>query len=119
MEKKSVDFTPEEFEQVSKYLVGSLVRPLPNGRLLIPQTNGPAREQPIQEVRIQSFMESCPVKGTMAFVVGGAMGAFLGLFSSSIAPHHTTTPMTTRETLIDMKKTISSHSKNFAVIGLM
>ena len=116
---KDVSFTPEEFEKVSKYLVGSLVRPFPNGRPLIPQTNGLAREQPIEEKRMQAVMESCPFKGVMSFVVGGALGAFLGLFSSSIAPHHTTTPMTTKETLIDMRKTIGSHSRNFAVIGLM
>lgn len=31
------------------------------------------------------------------------MGAFMGLFQSSIAPHHTTHNMTTRETLLDMR----------------
>ena len=52
-------------------------------------------------------------------MVGGAFGAFIGLFSSSVAPQNTDKIMTTRETLIDMKTTIVSHSKNFAVIGLM
>ena len=99
MNNKDVSFTPEEFEKVSKYLVGSFVRPFPNGKALIPQTNGLAREQPIEEKRMQAVMESCPFKGVMSFVVGGALGAFLGLFSSSIAPHHTTTPHgTTRHT---------------------
>jgi import inner membrane translocase subunit TIM22 len=58
----------------------------------------------------------------LTLVVGGAMGGFLGLFSSSIAPHHTNVnmvPMTTKETLIDMKNTIGSSAKNFALIGLM
>jgi hypothetical protein len=55
----------------------------------------------------------------MSFVVGGALGGFLGLFSSSIAPHQTIVPMTTRETLMDMKTTIMSSAKSFAVIGLM
>lgn len=65
-------------------------------------------------------MESCPFRAGMSFVVGGALGAFLGLFSSSIAPHQTGDRiMTTRETLIDMRNTIGTHAKNFAVIGLM
>ena len=55
----------------------------------------------------------------MSFVVGGALGGFIGLFSSSIAPQHTHVTMSTRETLIDMKTTIVSNAKNFAVIGLM
>ncbi len=33
------------------------------------------------------FMESCPFRAGMSFVVGGGLGAFLGLFSSSMAPH--------------------------------
>lgn len=36
---------------------------------------------------MQRVFESCPFRATMSFVVGGALGAFLGLFSSSIAPH--------------------------------
>ena len=38
---------------------------------------------------MQAVIESCPFKSGMSFVVGGALGAFMGLFSSSIAPHHT------------------------------
>merc|ERR1711894_417157 len=72
-----------------------------------------------EELMMQNIMESCPFRGVMSFVVGGAMGGFLGLFSSSIAPHQTAVPMTTKETLIDMKNSISSSAKNFAVIGLM
>merc|ERR1719342_1608625 len=58
-------------------------------------------------------MESCPVKSVMSMVVGGALGAFMGLFSSSIAPHQ----MSTRETLIDMRRSIVSSAKGFAFIG--
>jgi len=67
---------------------------------------------------MQSFFESCPFRAGMSFVVGGALGGFLGLFSSSIAPHQTV-QMTTKETLMDMKNTIMSSAKSFAVIGLM
>ena len=50
---------------------------------------GPARIQPKPELYMQNVIESCPFKSVMSFVVGGGLGAFMGLFSSSIAPHHT------------------------------
>ena len=53
----------------------------------------------------------------MSFVVGGALGGFIGLFNSSMAPQHTTVQMSTRETLMDMKTTIVSNAKQFATIG--
>ena len=115
--KKPVVFTNEEMDQVSKYLFNCKIKLSPH--ILVPQNCGHAKVQSKEELMIQNVMESCPFKGTASFVVGGALGAFIGLFSSSIAPHHTTQIMTTRETLIDMKNTITSHSKNFAVIGLM
>jgi import inner membrane translocase subunit TIM22 len=110
-------FTEQELESVSKYLIGNNVRPYPN--IFVPQSGGPARVQPKEELFMQNVMESCPFRAGMSFVVGGALGAFLGLFSSSVAPHQTEKMMTTRETLIDMRNTISSHAKNFAFIGLM
>merc|ERR1712096_457088 len=59
-------------------------------------------------------------KSVMSFVVGGALGGFMGLFQSSIAPHHTgPVQMSTRETLIDMKNTIVSNAKGFAFIGFV
>lgn len=103
---------------VRRYLMGNNVRLYPN--ILVPQSAGPARIQPKEELMMQTVMESCPFRGAMSFVVGGALGAFLGLFSSSVAPHQTGDRiMTTRETLLDMRSTITSHAKNFAIIGLM
>jgi import inner membrane translocase subunit TIM22 len=110
-------FTPDELEAVSGYLVGNMVRPYPS--IFVPQSGGPARIQPKEELFMQNVMESCVFKGCLSFVVGGALGGFLGLFSSSMAPQHTATVMTTKETLVDMKRTIVSSGKNFAVIGLM
>ena len=110
-------FTPDEFEQATKYLMGSMVKPYPN--ILVPQSAGPARVQAKEELMMQTVMESCPFRGAMSFVVGGALGGFLGLFSSSVAPTHHAVQMTTKETLIDMKNTIGSSAKNFAVVGLM
>ena len=111
-------FTPEELDAVHKYLIGNKYnRPYPN--VIVPQSAGPVRIQPKEELMMQNVMESCAFKGCMSFVVGGALGGFLGLFSSSMAPHHAAQPMTTKETLIDMKRTIVSSGKNFATIGLM
>ena len=41
--KKDVVFTPTEFEAVSKYLMGSMVRLYPN--IIVPQSGGIARIQ--------------------------------------------------------------------------
>ena len=65
-------FTAQEFEQVTKHLMGSQIRPYPN--ILVPQSAGPARIQTREELMMQKIMESCPFRGAMSFVVGGAMG---------------------------------------------
>ena len=67
---------------------------------------------------MQRVTESCAFKSVMSCVVGGAVGAFMGLFNSSIAPHHTH-QMTTKETLIDMKNSIVSSARGFAFIGFV
>ena len=82
-----ITFTPTEFEAVTRYLVGSQIRPYPN--IIVPQSAGLARVQPREELIMTRIFESCPFRGVMSFVVGGALGGFLGLFSSSIAPHQT------------------------------
>ena len=69
---KEIHFSPEEFEQVSKYLMGSQIRPYPN--ILVPQSAGPARIQTREELMMQTITESCPFRGVMSFVIGGAMG---------------------------------------------
>ena len=113
-------FTADEMERVSKYLIGSQIRPYPI--IIVPQTNGTAKIRQKEELMMENLMLSCPFKGVMSFVIGGAMGGFLGLFSSSVNPTHldpAIKQMTTKETLIDMRNTIGSSAKNFAVIGLM
>ena len=115
-DKKPVVFSPEEFEGITKYLMGS--RGLMSGDIFVPQSAGPARVQDKTELMMQKVTESCAFKSCMSFVVGGALGAFMGLFSSSIAPHQTH-QMTTRETLRDMGSTIYSNAKGFAFIGFV
>jgi len=111
IDKKKIEFTPKEFEEVTKYLLGIRYQ-----SVHVPQSGGPVRIQSKPELFAQNMMESCPVKSVMSMIVGGALGAFMGLFSSSIAPHHTH-QMSTRETLIDMKRSIVSSAKGFAFIG--
>ena len=113
-----VVFTPEEFEGITKYLIGGKgkVKMFPD--IIVPQSAGPARVQDKTELMMQKVTESCAFKSCMSFVIGGALGAFMGLFSSSIAPHHTH-QMTTRETLRDMGATIYSNAKGFAFIGFV
>jgi len=110
-------FTDDELAAVSQHLVGISQRPYPT--VVVPQSAGPARVLAREELMMTRVAESCPFRAAMSFVVGGALGAFLGLFSSSVAPHQTETLMTARETLVDMRKTIVGHAKNFAVIGLL
>ncbi len=57
---KEIVFSPSEFEQVSKYLIGSQIRPYPN--VIVPQSNGPAKVQPREELMIQNVTESCVFK---------------------------------------------------------
>jgi len=75
-ETKEVVFTPSEFEQVSKYLIGSQnLRPSAN--VFVPQGT---RIQHKDELLMHNVMESCVFKSVMSFVVGGALGGFIGLF---------------------------------------
>ena len=113
---REVVFTPEEFEGVTKYLIGGKMKM--SSQIHVPQSAGPARIQGRQELMMQRVSESCIFKSCMSYVIGGALGAFMGLFSSSIAPHHTH-QMTTRETLRDMGSTIKSNAKGFAFIGFV
>eukprot|EP00088_Acartia_fossae_P030559 TRINITY_DN31566_c0_g1_i1.p1 TRINITY_DN31566_c0_g1~~TRINITY_DN31566_c0_g1_i1.p1 ORF type:complete len:187 (+),score=56.46 TRINITY_DN31566_c0_g1_i1:85-645(+) len=112
-----VKLTPDEFQAVLKYLVSPSQRQYPN--IIVPQSAGRVGIQPREEVIMTTVAESCPFRACMSFVVGGALGGFIGLFNSSIAPHQTQVQMTTRETLIDMKQTIVSNAKQFATIGFM
>jgi len=115
--KKKTDFTQEEFHAVLKYLVHPSQRLYPN--IMVPQSAGRVGIQPAEEVMMTSIAESCPFRAGMSFVVGGALGGFIGLFNSSIAPTQAAVQMNTRETLRDMRQTIGSNAKQFATIGFM
>jgi len=75
-------FTAAESESVIKYLVGHSSRPYTTG-ILIPQSASamvPVTLQDKTTTRMMAVGESCPVKACLSYVVGGAMGAFMGLF---------------------------------------
>lgn len=118
--RESRAFTAQESESVLRYLTGHSIRPYSS--IMVPQSASPmvpVTMQDINTTRMIAIGESCPLKACMSYVVGGAMGGFMGLFQSSIAPHQATHTMTTRETLIDMRGAIVSSAKSFAVIGFM
>ena len=115
---KTPVFTDKELDEISAYLTAPYYTRIASS-LTVPQNHGLTRIQSKEELQVINAMESCVFKGTMSFVVGGALGAFMGLFSSSVAPHHTDKIMTTRETLLDMRGSIVSQAKTFATIGLM
>jgi import inner membrane translocase subunit TIM22 len=67
-------------------------------------------------------MESCPFKTTLSAVMGGVLGAALGLFSASVGTDATLTApenQTVKTVLKDMKGKMVSHAKSFAVLGAM
>jgi len=110
-------FTNEEFDAVLNYLVSPSKRLYPN--LIVPQSAGRVGVVPREEIMMTNVAESCPFRAGMSFVVGGALGGFIGLFNSSIAPTQAAVQMNTRETLRDMRQTIGSNAKQFATIGFM
>ena len=89
--KETVVFTPSEFEQVSKHLIGS--QTLSSSNVFVPLGT---RVQSKGELIIPNAVESCVFKSVVSFIVGGAFGGFMGLFSSSISPQHTHVQMNTR-----------------------
>lgn len=73
---------------------------------------------------IDATLESCVFKSTMACVLGYGLGAAIGLFSSSVGPNMTDphaldkqATQTAREIIREMRGSMHSYGKNFAVIG--
>ena len=69
---KEIVFSPDEFDQVTKHLMGSQIRPYPN--ILVPQSAGPARIQAKEELMMQNVMESCPFSALSALAWASANG---------------------------------------------
>uniref|UniRef100_A0A1B6E2J3 Mitochondrial import inner membrane translocase subunit TIM22 n=1 Tax=Clastoptera arizonana TaxID=38151 RepID=A0A1B6E2J3_9HEMI len=106
-------------ENVLRYFVGNNQRYREN--IVIPAMFGAVKIKTREEKMIESVFESCPFKSAMSCVVGYALGAAVGLFSSSVGP---TAGMgveiekqTAKQILLEMKGSMMSYGKNFAMVG--
>ncbi|XP_026333107.1 mitochondrial import inner membrane translocase subunit Tim22 [Hyposmocoma kahamanoa] len=111
----------DDYDSLAKYLVGNIYRYREN--VIIPRILGPVIIKTNEEKMIESTVESCPFKSLTSCVIGYGLGAAVGLFTSSLMPN-VTDPMaqqnqTAREILREMKTSMLSYAKNFAILGAM
>ncbi|XP_030371003.1 mitochondrial import inner membrane translocase subunit Tim22 [Scaptodrosophila lebanonensis] len=113
-------FESAELDKMAMHFVGNLNRYREN--IVIPKSNGPVKIKTNEEKFIETAVESCGFKSTMACVMGYGLGAALGLFSASVNPNMSDPfanekKQTAREVLREMRQTTHSYAKNFALIG--
>ncbi|CAH0595497.1 unnamed protein product [Chrysodeixis includens] len=108
-----------DYDSLAKYLVGNNERFREN--IIIPRILGPVIIKTNEEKMIESAIESCPFKSVTSCVVGYGLGAAVGLFTSSLMPNVTDPTaqqtQTAREILREMKTSMLSYAKNFAILG--
>ncbi|KAM3959493.1 mitochondrial import inner membrane translocase subunit Tim22 [Aphomia sociella] len=108
-----------DYDSLAKYLVGNYSRFREN--IIIPRILGPVIIQTNEEKMIEATVESCPFKSLTSCIIGYGLGAAVGLFTSSLMPNvtDTTAPQTqtAREILREMKSSMLSYAKNFAILG--
>ncbi|XP_026489007.1 mitochondrial import inner membrane translocase subunit Tim22 [Vanessa tameamea] len=115
-----VKFTQQnDYDSLAKYLIGNVYRYREN--IIIPRILGPVIIKTNEEKMIESTIESCPFKSLTSCIIGYGLGAAVGLFTSSLMPNMTD-PMaqqnqTAREILREMKNSMISYAKNFAILG--
>lgn len=75
---------------------------------------------------VDAAFESCTFKSFMSCVIGYGLGAAIGLFSSSVSPNMTDphalekqAQQSAREIIREMRGSMHSYGKNFAVIGMV
>ncbi|XP_066987849.1 mitochondrial import inner membrane translocase subunit Tim22 [Macrobrachium rosenbergii] len=111
-------FTPQEIDQIARYLVGNQTRVREN--VIIPRTFVPTVIKTKEEKTVEAIFESCPFKAVLSLVAGFVLGGGIGLFTSGITPPNPELPpQTAREVLREMKVSTLSYAKNFAAIGFM
>ncbi|OWR53732.1 mitochondrial import inner membrane translocase subunit Tim22 [Danaus plexippus] len=109
----------DDYDSLAKYLVGNIYRYREN--IIIPRVLGPVIIKTNEEKMIEATVESCPFKSFTSCVIGYGLGAAVGLFTSSLMPNMSD-PMaqqnqTAREILREMKNSMLSYAKNFAILG--
>ncbi|KPJ01129.1 PREDICTED: mitochondrial import inner membrane translocase subunit Tim22 [Papilio xuthus] len=108
-----------DYDALAKYLIGNNYRYREN--IIIPRILGPVIIKTNEEKMIEATVESCPFKSLTSCIIGYGLGAAVGLFTSSLMPN-VTDPMaqqnqTAREILREMKGSMLSYAKNFAILG--
>ncbi|KAJ8711471.1 hypothetical protein PYW07_008713 [Mythimna separata] len=108
-----------DYDSLTRYLVGNNYRFREN--IIIPRILGPVIIKTNEEKMIEATIESCPFKSVTSCVIGYGLGLAVGLFTSSLMPTTAVTdPMKTqsaREILREMKTSMFSYAKNFAILG--
>ncbi|VVC97072.1 unnamed protein product [Leptidea sinapis] len=115
-----ITFTQKnDYDSLAKYLIGNIYRYREN--IIIPRVLGPVVIKSNEEKMIEATVESCPFKSLTSCIIGYGLGAAVGLFTSSLMPNMTD-PMaqqnqTARQILREMKNSMLSYAKNFAILG--
>ncbi|XP_049879005.1 mitochondrial import inner membrane translocase subunit Tim22 [Pectinophora gossypiella] len=108
-----------DYDSLAKYLVGNIYRYREN--IIIPRVLGPVIIKTNDEKMIEATVESCPFKSLTSCIIGYGLGAAVGLFTSSLMPNVTDVTaqqnQTAREILREMKNSMLSYAKNFAILG--
>lgn len=113
-------FTPQQIDQIAKFLVTNQRRP--RDEYINIKHFTPVAFKTKEEKMIGAAFESCAFKSMLSLVAGFVLGGGIGLFSASVNPTFPGRDMpqqTAREVLRDMKNSTVSYGKNFAAIGFM
>ncbi|XP_063224551.1 mitochondrial import inner membrane translocase subunit Tim22 [Bacillus rossius redtenbacheri] len=116
--KRIVFFSDEQLDRLAAHMLGGLHHYREN--IVVPRGAGPVHIKTKEEKMVEAVFESCAFKSAMSCVIGYGLGAVIGLFSASVGP---TVPLpgdkiqSAREVLREMKGTMLSYGKNFALIG--
>ncbi|KAK8719312.1 hypothetical protein OTU49_014110 [Cherax quadricarinatus] len=118
--KHGVLFTPQEIDQIARFLVANQRREREN--LIIPRTFTPVVMKSREEKAVEAVFESCPFKAILSLFAGFVLGGGIGLFAASVTPSIPTPdkPLpSAREVLRELKVSTISYGKNFAAIGFL
>ncbi|KAK8732245.1 hypothetical protein OTU49_006993 [Cherax quadricarinatus] len=118
--KHGVLFTPQEIDQIARFLVANQRREREN--LIIPRTFTPVVMKSREEKAVEAVFESCPFKAVLSLFAGFVLGGGIGLFAASVTPSIPTPdkPLpSAREVLRELKVSTISYGKNFAAIGFL
>ncbi|XP_063709804.1 LOW QUALITY PROTEIN: mitochondrial import inner membrane translocase subunit Tim22 [Culicoides brevitarsis] len=116
-------FEKKELDDLAKHFIGNNQRFREN--IILPQTLIQYKIKTNEEKMVDAAFESCTFKSMMSCVVGYGLGAAIGLFSSSVSPNMADPHALEKsksvgtEILREMRGSMHSYGKNFAVIGMV